>query len=147
LNDGGAFHEKVIPESDSEGDGTIDPNVQAAAMAMYTEALMSVPFLPDDDEPAPTLPPTPAPTPTPTPPLRNLRWMLGGEDTPAPTPTPTPEPTPPPTPAPAPTPSPTSTPWMVPWMVDGSDSEQGGASDDESYGKVSEHGESAPYRV
>ena len=113
---------------DSTGDASV-------ALNFYEAALMAVPFLPDSPVQ------TPAPTPTPT--LEGLEctagmaWMLG------------PTPTPPQTLAPtsAPTPAPTQEEidlvTRMGWMV-GSDSEQGDNSDDESYGKVSEHGEPAP---
>ena len=108
-------------------DATGDDSV---AVAFYEAALLAVPFLPNDPQ-----------TPTPEDLAVGMAWMLG-VPTPLPAPAPTPAPTP--TPTPAPTLEELDLISRMAWMVDGSDSEQGDNSDDESYGKVSEHGEPAP---
>ncbi len=106
----------TIYEKDIEDDVVDASGNDLEAITFYEAALQSVPFLEDTppQTPAPTSAPTPAPTPAPTS-----------------------------TPTPAPTQADLDLMSCMAWMV-GSDSEQGGASDDESYGKVEE---TAPHRA
>ena len=116
-----AIASREVYEKDVEDEIVDTTGDVSVALNFYDAALMAVPFLPDSPVQ------TPAPTPAPTP--EGLVWMLG-----APTPLPATVPTP------APTQEELDLVSRMAWMVDGSDSEQGGASDAESYGK-------APYRV